>query len=95
MKILCPNCNQSITLGELKKLGRQNGFCPRCKIHIHATYENTQEHEFWDIEYEKHNRPAAAPPKRDRFGEFLSSLGYFLFYILLFGLIFAYCTMRR
>jgi hypothetical protein len=93
MKILCPKCGQTIVLSDLAKLGRQNSYCDRCKIYVHATYENNNRHEFWDVEYEKHHKPPDQP-KGDPFGEMLSFLGYFLFTILVIVLLFLFFVSR-
>jgi hypothetical protein len=64
MKILCPNCSETVKLPDLESRGEQSEFCSKCKTVIHATYEETSGgRKFWDIHFEKPPEARKPAPK--------------------------------
>jgi hypothetical protein len=90
MKTICPSCGQPITLDNVEEIGVGNGYCSKCKIYLHATYEKKGKHEFWTEEYEKYDK-RPNNPKPDSFEKFLSRTGYLAITILLAYLMATHC----
>src|SRR5262245_61357413 len=59
MKILCPQCKESINLGYLEKVGDQMAICPKCGTVVAATFKKDDKRFYWEVFLE---RPRA---KRD------------------------------
>ncbi len=60
MKVLCPKCKEVITLDYLEKHDEQQSICPRCRVQIYATHNNSEYREQWAVTFEK---PVPKPRK--------------------------------
>lgn len=52
MKVLCPQCEESIDLGYLEKTGAQMASCPGCSAVIAASYKKDDKRAHWKFEIE-------------------------------------------
>ena len=75
MKILCPNCSETVKLNDLEDRGEQSEYCGKCKTVVYATYEETTGgRKVWNIHFEKPPEPKKKPPERSGGGGTLALL---------------------